>query len=50
MLLILVTLVVVMALAGLVTAFAALPGRDRPIPHAQRLSRRMHQIRDRIEP
>jgi hypothetical protein len=47
MLLIIVAMVVVMALAGLVTAFAAYPDRGEPIPHAARLSDRMSRLRDR---
>jgi hypothetical protein len=50
MLLIIVALVVVMALAGLVTAFAAYPDRGEPIPHAPRLSDQMNKLRDRIDP
>ncbi len=47
---ILVVLMLVMALAGLVTAYAAYPHRGQPIPHAVRLSDRMTKLRDRIEP
>jgi hypothetical protein len=45
-----VALVVVMALAAVVTAFAAYPDRRQPIPHAPRLSDRMNKLRDRIDP
>jgi hypothetical protein len=47
---IVVALMLVMALAGLVTAYVAYPHRGQPIPHAVRLSERMTKIRDRIEP
>jgi hypothetical protein len=50
MLLILVALIVVMALAGLVTAFAAFPDRGQQIPHAPRVTHQMNKIRDRIQP
>ncbi len=47
---IVVALMLVMALAGLVTAFVAYPHRGQPIPHAVRISDRMTRLRDRIEP
>jgi hypothetical protein len=48
MLLIILALFVVMALAGLVTAFAAYPNRGESIPHAQWLSDTMTKAADRI--
>ena len=47
---IVVALMLVMALAGLVTAYVAYPNRGEPIPHAVWLSDRMARLRDRIEP
>jgi hypothetical protein len=47
---VLVALMLVMALAGLVTAYVAYPSRGEPIPHAVWLSERMNKLRDRIEP
>ena len=47
---IVVALMLVMALAGLVTAYVAYPHRGQPIPHAVRLSERMTKRRDRNEP
>ena len=44
------SLMLVMALAGLVTAFVAYPNRGEPIPHAAWLSEQMTKLRDRIEP
>jgi hypothetical protein len=50
MLLILVALIVVMALAALVTALAAFPERGQQIPHAPRVTNQINKIRDRILP
>lgn len=50
MLLILVSMVVVMSLAGLVAAFVAYPDRGQPIPHAPRLTAAMTRLRRHIEP
>lgn len=50
MLLIIVSLVVVMALAGLVAAFVAYPDRGQPIPHAAWLTDAMTRLRRHIEP
>lgn len=49
MLLIVVSLLIVVALAGLV-AVAAAPERGRPIPQPVRLSDRMTKLRNRIQP
>ncbi len=49
MLLILFALLAVMALAGLVAAFAAFPERGQSIPHRVRVSDRMNAPRDRFE-
>ncbi|MGH3499586.1 MAG: hypothetical protein ACRDQA_01595, partial [Nocardioidaceae bacterium] len=48
MLFIVIALVVVVALAALVTAFVAYPNRGEPIPHAAWLSDAMTRARDRI--
>jgi hypothetical protein len=50
MLLILVALLVVMALAGLVTVFAAYPERGERIPNAPRLTDQLNKLRDRMHP
>ncbi len=50
MLLIVIALLFVLALAGLVTAFAAFPHRGRPIPYAGWLSDLMTKARDLIAP
>lgn len=41
-------LLVVLGLAGLVTAFVAFPQRGQSIPHAQWLSDAMVRMRDRL--
>jgi hypothetical protein len=49
MLLIGLTLVVVLVLAGLVTAYVAYPSRGHEIPHASWLSDAMRKARKRID-
>jgi hypothetical protein len=49
MLLIGITLLIVLVLAGLVTAYVAYPSRGQSIPHASWLSDAMLKARDKIE-
>lgn len=49
MLLIALTLVVVLVLAGLVTAYVAYPSRGQDIPHASWLSDAMLKVREKID-
>jgi hypothetical protein len=49
MLLIALTLVVVLVLAGLVTAYVAYPSRGHSIPHASWLSDAMRKARSKID-
>lgn len=49
MLLIVISMVLVLALAGLVTAYVAYPDRGEPIPHRARMSDRMTERRSRNE-
>jgi hypothetical protein len=49
MLLIGLTLIVVLVLAGLVTAYVAFPSRGQSIPHAAWLSDAMRRARSKID-
>lgn len=48
MLLIVLTLVIAVVLAGLITAFAAYPHRGEPIPYAERLSEAMIKANEKM--
>ena len=48
MIFVIVVLVAAVALAVLVTAFAAYPHRGEPIPHAERLSEALRKANEKI--